>query len=92
MGLKIIFPFNFLIAAALIGCAATEEEQSIYLPSSDSNSTASGDAYTADSMHFSKPIPSRPDWKPMEFYYKHCSQVDARAYYSKTSYNCSGPY
>lgn len=62
-----------------------------YLPESDTYNQAPGHAYTADSMHIRKPMPIRRDWRPMEFYYRHCSQesLRERPYASKTAYTCS---
>ncbi|MGE0528836.1 MAG: hypothetical protein AB7P49_17360 [Bdellovibrionales bacterium] len=62
------------------------------LPESDTASTAPGEAFTATGMHFRKPMPDRREWKPWEFYYKHCASSGEGSYYSKTSYTCSGPY
>jgi hypothetical protein len=64
-------------------------ETQILLPERSYESNAEGAAYTADSMHPRIPIPSRPDWRPMEFYFKECSLIGDLPYYSKTAYQCS---
>ena len=54
-------------------------------------STAHGAAYRSDSMHVRRPMKSRnTDWKPIHFYYKHCTEIGEGTFYSKTSYNCTG--
>jgi hypothetical protein len=79
-----------LVSACAIGGASNDP---FYMPESDTNSQAPGEAFTAEGMNFKKPIPHRPDWKPWEFYYKHCSETDDdKPYYSKTSYSCTAPY
>lgn len=64
-------------------------ETSVLLPELSYESDAEGAAYTADSMHPRTPIPSRPDWRPMEFYFKECSLIGDLPYYSKTAYHCT---
>lgn len=64
------------------------------IPESDSESTADGEAFTAAAMHFRKRMPARKptveqDW---EFYFKHCAMNGNESYFSKTSYDCSGPF
>lgn len=82
----------FVLAIIMTGCASSSKgETTMMLPDRDAASSADGAAYTADSMHFGKPMPSRPNWKPMEFYYKHCTEADNKSYYSKTDYDCNGP-
>ncbi|NQZ02178.1 MAG: hypothetical protein HRT45_16085 [Bdellovibrionales bacterium] len=83
-----------ICACLLFGCASSPEqgEQRAYLPPSDTYNRAPGSAYTADAMTIQKPVPTRPQWKPLQFYYKHCTQVDSRVHYSKTSYDCMGPH
>ena len=84
----IFFPLIFLLLA-LAGCAHGERS---YIPELDGGNTAPGAAFTADSMNFRKAMPLRQDWKPMEFYYKHCSDIGDEVYYSKTSYECTDPF
>jgi predicted small lipoprotein YifL len=84
-----------LCLLSLAGCGTSQPArgpQSMYLPQSDTYNTAPGAAYAGDAMTIQKPIPSRPEWKPLQFYYKHCTQVDSRVHYSKTSYDCMGPH
>ena len=95
MELAILHALAALLLAiflTLTACASGSKstETTMMLPDPDGASQAEGAAYAADSMHFRKPMPSRPDWKPMDFYYKHCNEIDEKAYYSKTSYECSG--
>lgn len=74
------------------GCASTADpnyETQMYLPPSDTNNRAPGAAYS--NMMVNKPIPSRPNWKPVEFYYKHCTAMSSKSYYSKTEYDCARP-
>jgi len=62
------------------------------LPITDSRNRAPAAAHAADHMTFRKPMPDRRDFKPWEFYYKHCSANSYGSHFSKTSYECSGPY
>jgi hypothetical protein len=64
---------------SLGGCASQNET---YLGMEDA-----GNGFT-----FRKPMPDRRDFKPWEFYYKHWSESGNQVYYSKTSYDCNGPY
>lgn len=73
-------------------CFADSDEKTMMLPETDTENQATGAAFAADSMHFRRPMPSHPNWKPLEFYFKHCTEIGQRAYYSKTSYDCTGPY
>ena len=79
------------ITGLLVGCVSADPnyETLVYLPPSDSNNRAPGAA--SSNMMFNKPIPSRPNWKPVDFYYKHCTAMSSRSYYSKTEYDCSRP-
>lgn len=82
------------IAVLFGGCASTDKSgttPTMTLPDPDAASQADGAAFTADSMHFRKPMPSHSDWRPMEFYFKHCSEIGEEAYFSKTSYECTTP-
>jgi hypothetical protein len=85
--LLFVFGFSWL----LNGCASSDPayETSMFLPDSSLNSQAHGAAYS--NMMIQKPIPSRPNWKPVDFYYKQCDAIDSRSYFSKTSYDCSEP-
>ena len=51
-------------------------------------SGAEGAAYAAEGFTFSKTMPIRAH-SPYDFYFKTCSHDDGKAYYSKTSYDCS---
>ncbi len=79
LGLSVVF---------IAGCASTPFGMQDY----DQNSNANGYAYVVDAMSARTPMPSRPDWRPMEFYFKHCNVVDSKVHYSKTSYDCTDPF
>lgn len=49
-------------------------------------------SYSADPMTFRKEAPDRSDPQTWDFYYKHCSRNSEQPYYSKTSYDCTGPF
>ncbi len=70
------------------GCAS---RGGYMLPDSDGASQAPGHAFTGDGMMFRKEQPGHQDDPEFDFYYKHCSTNGNEAYYSKTSYDCSGP-
>lgn len=88
------------ILLALLGCSSGEKSSrfgsgstdSFLMPYSDENSRAPAEAFSGDVMYTRRPMPHRPDPKPWEFYYKHCSTNGNSTFYSKTSYDCSGPY
>lgn len=73
----------------LIGCASNDPYM---MPVGDENNRAPGAAYTADGMHFRKPIPHRPNPHPWQFYYKHCEKTSQADHISKTSYSCNEPF
>ena len=79
----------FFVALITTGCASTPE---LGMDDYDENSSAAGAAYVVDAMSARRPMPSRPDWKPLEFYFKHCTSIDSKVHYSKTSYECTGPH
>lgn len=89
---------RLILAACLVlftafGCATDETGTDTgMLADTDESSTAEGAAYTADSMHFRKEMPKRSSNTPLDFYYKHCTEMNEASFYSKTSYDCSGPY
>lgn len=76
------------LCLSVSGCQSTSH---YLMPLGDENSQAEGAAYTAEGMHFRKPMPRRTD-QPVEFYYKHCSENSERSYVSKTSYSCTEPF
>lgn len=82
--------FLLFISLSLLGCASSSERE--FIPELDGGNQAPGAAYTGDSMHFRKEMPLHKDWRPLEFYYKHCAGIGDLPYYSKTAYECSGPY
>jgi hypothetical protein len=72
---------------------ASYDDDAYYIPDGyDADTSASGEAYAADPMHFRKPVPNHSGQKSWEFFFKHCSMNGNESYYSKTSYDCSGPY
>lgn len=75
----------------VLGCQTEPKPRTQLMKDFDEGSTARGEAYTADSMHFRKAMPDHSDWQPTDFYYKHCSEVGEQYYFSKTSYECSSP-
>jgi len=96
----------FLIVTLLLGllaCGSTGapgrstvtsyDDDSYYIPDGyDSESSARPEAYAADHMLFRTPAPDRRGERNWEFFYKHCSMNGNETYYSKTSYDCTGPY
>jgi hypothetical protein len=59
------------------------------LPDFDEHSEASPHAYVADNMELKRKMPTRPEWRQQNFYFKHCREVGRRFYISKTAYECS---
>jgi hypothetical protein len=93
LSLILVLGVSVTVACQTAGVAGDSkpEPSTFMMPDPDEASTAHGSAYTADSMHYRKPMPSHSDWKPAEFYFKHCSQVDSeKPWFSKTAYTCSG--
>ncbi|MCB0411343.1 MAG: hypothetical protein KDD22_02385 [Bdellovibrionales bacterium] len=78
---------GLLLSQLACGCASTSTSSMI--PELDGGSQAVGAAYAGDSMHFRKSMPLHQDWRPMEFYFKECSLIDDKPYYSKTAYSCA---
>jgi hypothetical protein len=58
----------------------------------DAGSTAPGEAYAGDGMMFRKKMPDHRDWKPWEFYYKHCAMSSDQEYATQHAYECGGPF
>ncbi|MCB0384748.1 MAG: hypothetical protein KDD43_05085 [Bdellovibrionales bacterium] len=58
----------------------------------DENNQANGAAFLVDAMHVRRPMPGHKDWKPLQFYFKHCTELGEEIYYSKTSYECTDPF
>ncbi len=87
-----------LLVWLVAGCASSgssSSDSSGYLwPESDEASEASGHAFTASGMHFRKTMPARKPTaeQSWDFYYKHCSMNGNETHFSKTSYDCTGPY
>lgn len=83
---------QLIFSLILVGCASSSDSDGYMLPELDEGSQAHPYTYNSDGMTFRKIMPDRREWKPWEFYYKHCSVNGNETYYSKTSYDCSGPY
>lgn len=81
-----------LVLVSLILLSAGCASEPYMLPESDSESTAPGDAFAGAGMYFRKAMPDRRDSKPWEFYYKRCSMNGEESYFSRTAYECSGPF
>ncbi|MCB0421846.1 MAG: hypothetical protein KDD61_12675 [Bdellovibrionales bacterium] len=60
----------------------------------DEGSQAHPASYVIDAMHVRRPMPSHSDWRPLEFYYKHCSRIDdEKPYYPRSvQFECTGPF
>jgi hypothetical protein len=84
LNIKVLF-----LLSLSIGCA--QSPKTIGLEEYDQNSQAHGAAYRVDAMHIRKPMPSHADWKPLEFYFKKCTEMGEGSFYSKTSYVCTDP-
>ena len=67
------------LAFFLCACASQEKEEY--------KSRAHPAAYAADSFLPYTPMPKRPP-KKLHFYFKECSAIDGKFYYSNTSYIC----
>ncbi len=80
--------FMGIIAVLALGACASEPK-TIGFEDYDDNSKAHGAAYRADAMHTRRPMPSHSDWKPLPFYFKHCTEIGEASFYSKTSYICT---
>lgn len=83
--LKLTFSLMFFI----LGCATTDSG-SIGLDEYESD--AAGAAFITDAISIRRPMRSHADWKPWEFYYKSCSEIGEKYYYSKSAYDCVGPF
>lgn len=80
----------YLLSCSSLGDSSSSD--TIGMDDFDQNNHAHGAAYVVDSMHVRRPMPGHKDWKPLEFYYKHCTELGDASYYSKTSYTCSDPF
>ncbi len=90
MSLRFLLIFTVMTAFFDLSCASGPE--GLGMQNYDKNSKAAGAAYRADVMNTRRPMPSHADWRPLDFYYKHCSEIGDESYYSKTSYSCSEPF
>lgn len=97
---KIIFAVWIAATVFLFGCASSDtpvkysKGGSFYMPYSDDNSQAPGDAWTGAGMYPRKQMPKhdREPANEYDFYFKHCAMNGNASYFSKTSYDCSGPF
>ncbi|MBC86490.1 MAG: hypothetical protein CL677_04860 [Bdellovibrionaceae bacterium] len=81
----------FFLLFFSLGCA-TSKSENFGMADLDENSQAHGSAFLTDAIHIRKPMElSAPDWRPIRFYFKDCTEVGERFYYSKTSYDCTYP-
>lgn len=89
-----LFAFFFLILVSGLGfgCSSANSSATIGLEEFDQDNKAHGASFLVDSMHVRKPMPGHKDWRPLQFYYKHCSDIGEESYYSKTSYACTDPF
>lgn len=55
------------------------------------NSKAHPASYAAEGFTYSKDQPKR-EAKPFDFYYKHCTLSDRKAFPSKDEYSCTDPF
>ncbi|MBT4760911.1 MAG: hypothetical protein HOO06_04360 [Bdellovibrionaceae bacterium] len=79
----------FLVAMTL-GCATRESTTG--REDYDEGSSAQGHAYVVDAMTVRTPMPNKkPKWKPIDFYYKRCSEVGQKHPWTKTYYECNFP-
>jgi hypothetical protein len=87
-----------LLGTLVIGCASEQPKYAkgdyFLMPYSDDASTAEGDAWAGSSMFPRKQMSKHGrgpanDW---DFYFKHCSMNGNESYFSKTAYDCTGPY
>ncbi|MCC7403557.1 MAG: hypothetical protein IT288_04085 [Bdellovibrionales bacterium] len=82
-----------LLIAGLVlvsGCATSSD--TIGTEDLDQNNQAHGAAFLVDAMHVRRPMPGHKDWRPLQFYFKHCTELGEEVYYSKTSYGCTDPF
>lgn len=83
---------------SVFGCASEQPKyvsgDYTLMPYSDDNSTAPGDAFAGSSMFPRKQMykHGRTPANDWEFYFKHCSTNGGESFYSKTAYDCSGPF
>ena len=90
VGFFLIFStIMIVLLLGMTGCSTPTERFGTDVDTSET-STASGDAYVTDAMSLRKWEPIRPKNDDV-FYYKTCSQVDQKSFYSMTSYECSEP-
>ena len=84
--------FLLIIGYLLISCVSPKGPKFIGMEDYDDESQASGHAYVTDAINIRTPMKvSDPDWKPIRFYFKDCTEVGERFYYSRTSYDCTYP-
>ena len=86
----VILILSLAMSFSILSCES--KPKTIGLEDYGENSQAHGAAFRADAMTIRRPMPSHADWKPLQFYFKHCTEIGEGSYYSKTSYECTGPW
>ena len=94
---RILYPIGMgrvgkiLLLLILVGCSS-QEKHTIGMQDLDGGSQAHGAAFLTDAINIRTPMEvSAPDWRPLPFYFKECTEVGERYYYSKTAYDCTYP-
>lgn len=87
------FVAGFLLIFTL-GCGSAEKKQTFMLPDTYEEGDGDPAGLAASSMHIRKPMPvhKKNEDSNWDFYFKHCSVNGRESYFSKTSYDCTGPY
>jgi hypothetical protein len=84
--------FAVIVLVLLVSaCASSSGGGSWKMPVDDANANPNPDSYGSDGFALRKDMPHRDDFKPWQFYYKHCAMTGEESYYSATSYDCTGP-
>ncbi|MEZ4871741.1 MAG: hypothetical protein R2827_05725 [Bdellovibrionales bacterium] len=85
---RLVILFVFITT---VGCATAEPKQ-FGMEDYDQDSQAHGAAFRVDALNTRTPMElSAPDWKPIPFYFKECTEIGPQYYYSKTAYECIYP-
>lgn len=84
-----IFLRGLAFTLLFLGC---ETNKTIGMTDLDQNSKAAGAAYVVDAMTTRRPMTARPLNTELDFYFQRCQGVDAKTYYSKTSFECTDPF
>lgn len=87
--MRVLFTLALIFVTLTPSFADTDERPRFRLPDYDQDSKASPHSYVADTMMVRRPMPINKDWKPMNFYFRHCTEIGEKYYYSKTAYECA---